>query len=195
MASNRRPDYTYLATRQMGNKTAIVTKVIKGSAKADKNDMRMEGINMMLKRLYNNTPIKQLAAEADMGESAVRDRLTIAKEIGVPEVAREIFIKEFLPASMAVLQEALVGEDLKLAVQVALKVVAGLEVMDDPKKSEIKQMEPESLEVWRAKFTKKPVVEVKAISARRIDETLDITADNVDDDERESAEPGSTLED
>lgn len=189
MAYKRNPDYTYLATRTMGNRTAIVTKVVKGTGdKPDPNEMRMQGIDMMMRRLYGNKTTKQLAAEAGLDTSNVDRRLEIAKELGVPEIARDIFLKEFLPASMAVLQEALHGEDLKLAATVAMKVVAGLEIMKDPTKQAPMQVEPESLEIWRAKFVKKPIMEVKAISTRRIDESLDVTQDS--DDERESAEQG-----
>lgn len=166
---DRNPDYTYLATRQLGNRIIIVAKTVKGTKpKTDPNDIRMDGINMMLARLYQGTSTKELAAKAGMSGDAVNDRLNIAKSIGVPEVAREIFIKEFLPASMAVLQEALVGEDLKLAVQVALKVVAGLEVMENPDKQSSPVGEPESLEAWRVKFTKPKAVEGVVVKQTRM---------------------------
>lgn len=148
-------------------------KKVKGTKpKTDPNDIRMDGINMMLARLYQGTSTKELAEKAGMSGDAINDRLNVAKSIGVPEVAREIFIKEFLPASMAVLQEALVGEDLKLAVQVALKVVAGLEVMEDPVKKDHSQMEPESLEAWRVKFTKK-VAPIEGVVVKQLPRASD----------------------
>jgi hypothetical protein len=185
VADKRNQEYTYLATRRSGNRTAIVAKTVKETNPPDPVASRLKTIDLMMKRLYGGVPSKQLAAEAGIGVSSVDARLAKAREMGVPEIARDIFLKEFLPASMAVLQEALYGKDLKLATQVALKVVAGLEVMEDPAKAEIKQAEPESLEIWRAKFVKKPAVEVKAISSRRIDESLDVTNDR--NEERESA--------
>lgn len=167
--------YTYLATRQMGDKIAIVEKTLPaGNAKTrnPKNDIavRLKGIDMMMERLFVGTTQRQMAKEAGISEPQVSARLAKARADGVPELAREIFIKEFLPESMVVLQEALRGDDLKLATQVALKVVAGLQIMEDPKKLELASngVEPESLEIWRAKFIKKPSNVVEGVTVRSI---------------------------
>lgn len=154
------PDYTYLKTKRMGKKIAIVAKTIKGTCPPDRDAIRLQGIDLMMQRLYGGKTNKEMEAETGLSQPVVSNRLKAAKELGVPEVAREIFIKEFLPASMAVLQEALHSSNLKIATQVALQVVKGLEIMEDPAAKPEAFGEPESLEVWRAKFVKKaPVVE------------------------------------
>ncbi len=172
----RTPDYTYLATKRMGKRTGIVEKVVKGRTEPDTEKIRTQATTMMMKRLFEGASNKQLAVDGGVSEQTVDARIKAAKQNGVPEAAREIFIKEFLPKSLAVLQEALASDDLQLATRVALKVVEGLEIMEDPTKATVTQGEPESLEVWRAKFvTKKASVEgvvVKQLPSADVDEDL-----------------------
>lgn len=155
----RKPDYYYMATKN-GKE---VEKVVKGAqVQIDPLEARLKTIDLMMQRLYGKPlTVKELAAKNNLSPETVEDKLIKARKLGIPEIAREIFIREFLPASMAVLQEALHGSNLKLATTVALKVVAGLDIMEDPAKAEAAAaMEPESLEAWRVRFTKKaPTVE------------------------------------
>lgn len=115
----------------------------------------------MVKRLMGEGTIAELSEDFNLDRSTVKRRLEQARTDGVPDIAREVFINEMLPESMVVLQEALRGDDMKLAVQVALKIVDGLKAMEHPATAnpqvhtDSNQVIEESLELWKAKITRK----------------------------------------
>lgn len=172
--------YEYLVTRVMGDKIAIVKKGVSvgesGKKKTAKTDARLQGINLMMKRLFAGKTNQQLQDETGLTPAQLANRMAHARKDGVEQIARDMFITEFLPEAMVVLQEALRGENLKLATQVALKVVAGLEIMEDPIKKEQSAMEPESLEAWRVKFTKK-VAPIEGVVVKQLARTNDAYED------------------
>lgn len=155
------------------NQLEVVEKTVEDRRPyATPTEQRQQAVGAMMRRIFNGTKSEELGEELGVSRATVDRRLVGAREDGVPQIAREIFISEFLPYSMTVLKEALQGDDLKLAVQVALKVVAGLQIMEDPAKLEaatIASGEPESLEVWRAKFTKKSAV-IDTVPIKQLEE-------------------------
>lgn len=171
--------YEYLVARRMGDKLVIGNKSVSigesGKKKTAKADARLQGINLMMKRLFAGKSNAELMDETGLTPAQLANRMAHARADGVAEVARGLFINEFLPEAMVVLQEALRGEDLKLATQVALKVVAGLEIMEDPKKHLAAPTGVvESLEVWRAKFIKKPTNVVEGVTVKSLPIAPDI---------------------
>lgn len=115
------------------------------------DEQRAQATAMMVKRLFGDS-LATIADAYGVTRRTVERRLAAARLDGVPDAARQVFIDEMLPQSMAVLQEALRGDDMKLAVQVAIKVVDGLKVMEAAGAPGAGAVE-ESLEVWRATRT------------------------------------------
>lgn len=158
--------YRYPVITEINPKTLMPQK-IKERVVKDKfvrpspEQVRDQQVTIMMRRLFSGGEKytnKKAAKDLKVSERTIEDRAKGARADGVPEVARKIFISEFLPVSMARLKEALLGDDLKLAVQVALKMVDGLKVMEDPatfQPASLENAEPESLEAWRVKFKDK----------------------------------------
>lgn len=142
------------------------------------SERRAQATLMMVKRIFGGMTVKDIGEEFSVSSATAGRRLAQARQDGVPEAARELFIEQMLPTSMAVLKEALEGEDMKLAVQVALKVVDGLNVMDAPK-AEPTHTE-ETLVEFRARISKStypadaPAIDVQAT------ETAELAPPSVD---------------
>lgn len=118
-------------------------------------EKRAQATLMMMERLFGGPSgtLKALGEKYHMDPRTVQRRLALARQDGVPDEAREVFIREMLPQSMAVLQEALTGTDLRLAVTVALKIVDGLKAMDAPAAAAVATGMEETLESWKAELT------------------------------------------
>ncbi len=109
---------------------------------------------MMVRRLMGEGTIKELAADFNLQPKTINNRLVLARSDGVPDAARRIFIDEMLPHSMVILKEALDGQDMKLAVKVALKIVEGLKTFDLPVAQHpvgLASTVEESFEIWKAR--------------------------------------------
>lgn len=85
---------------------------------------------LMMRRLSGDASLAKLGEEFNLDPRTVQRRLSLARDLGVLAEARKVFVSEMLPQSMAVLQEALDGDDLRLATMVALKVVEGLRAIE-----------------------------------------------------------------
>lgn len=135
-------------------------------ARINKSEARAQAALMMVERLKGNGSVKRLAEHFGVAPRTVNNRLALARQDGVPDQAREIFIDSLLPESMAVLQEALQGEDLKLAVQVASKIVDGLKILEGPKEDSPATVAgaTETLELFRARLTRKKTEENESAS-------------------------------
>lgn len=122
----------------------------RGKPKLSKVEKRAQATLMMMERLFGgpDATLARIGEKYHMDPRTVQRRLRQARTDGVPEQARDIFIREMLPQSMAVLQDALTGDDLRLATMVALKVVEGLKAMEAPP-PELAEGVEETLEVWK----------------------------------------------
>lgn len=139
----------YYALRR-GRVGLVTPKPSKATPHLHPAEQRAQASLMMMQRLCNNTTTSQIGDEFGVTPRTVTRRLALARADGVPDAARQIFIDEMLPESMVVLQEALRGDDAKLAVQVALKVVDGLKAMELP--AAASAVADESLEIWRERI-------------------------------------------
>lgn len=108
-------------------------------------------------RLFGDKTIATLSDEFGIPERTVRRRLALAREDGIPEEVREIFIQEMLPSAMAVVQQAMRSDDEKLRLSAAKMVIEGLDAMKLPTPPD--GMRPgqagsddESMEVWRERI-------------------------------------------
>ena len=156
----------------------IVEKTIVSEKRLTAVERRAQASAMMMRRLFGGreASIEGLAKEFDLNKATVTKRLALARNDGVPDEAREVFIREMLPASMAVIQEVLTGDDRKLAFAAAKMVIEGLEAM---------RAEPtgagsgdpgvqESFELWRAKFTRHRVDQPSAPAETPADGSGDV---------------------
>lgn len=127
----RKTDIIKVARRMPDGRLGIVEKHMTTNKKLTREEQLAQATAMMHRRLFDpNASIQNLADEFGLCKETVTSRLQQARKDGVPAQAREIFIQEMLPLSMAVLLEVLRGEDKKLAAQVALKVTDGLKAME-----------------------------------------------------------------
>lgn len=170
ISSTRPPAETILFARRHPNgRLAIMHRQYsQPKPKLNREEQHAQAQLMVVKRIFgeDNTSVAGLSKEFDVSEATVQKRLTLARQTKIPDQVREYFIKEMLPASMAVVQEALAGDDLKLALQAAKMVIEGLEAMKAPQQ-QMEVTSDDSLEVWREriKVTKSstPTIEVQVI--------------------------------
>lgn len=132
----------------------------KTKAVLNKDDKRAQAAMMMVQRLGQSKTIEELSKEYNVSKRTVDRRLARARVDGVPDEARRLIINDFLPLSLAVCKEALNGDDMKIAVQVALKIIDGLDVMKDPDKADAesvhaKNVIEDSFEVYRARVIRR----------------------------------------
>lgn len=147
----KRPEPILVAKRGTGNRLEVRERLVQPSRqKLNGSDARAQATLMMMRRLLGDGNLQDLSQDFGLAQRTVSDRLSKARLDGVPDAAREVFIRELLPASMAVLKEAVDGDDIRLAVQVALKIVDGLKVMEPP--SGASPDDGTEFEVWRERI-------------------------------------------
>lgn len=123
-----------VARRMPDGRLGIVERHLSTEKRLTKSEQLAQATAIMHRRLFDpKATMDQLSEEFGLCKETVRSRLALARDDGVPAQAREIFINDMLPLAMVVLQEALLGEDKKLAVTVALKINEGLKAMELPK--------------------------------------------------------------
>lgn len=143
---------------------------------------------MMSRRLFDHKTVEEIAEEFGVERSTVHRRLKLAKKVGVPEEARNIFINDFLPAAMAVVQEGLKSDNEKIRTGLAWKLIDGLKALDPPEDETLARKmgagDGDDFEVWREriKVTRNKIVDAgqQVAGARRADpapvpEVIDIT--------------------
>ena len=149
--------YTYPTTRGTikDGQLEVTERVITNQRGSfNQSERRIQSVAIMVKRLFEGKSIEAVAGELGLSTTQVMKRIKQAREDGVPETVRDYTINEMLPESMVVLKEALQGPDLKLATSVALEITKRLKAMDSPEA--VAQLDAdETLELWRAKITKK----------------------------------------
>lgn len=127
---SRRQVVTLRVVRRMPDGTlAILERPVVVKSKLTKADQHAQASAMMLRRLFDRASVQELAQEFGLEQATITRRLALARTDGVPDEARQIFIREMLPSAMAVVQEVMAGEDRKLAFQAAKLVLDGLEAM------------------------------------------------------------------
>lgn len=151
------PEQMLVARRLSSGRLAIVEKLTGPSpARLNSDERRAQATAMMVRRIFGEGSTADLADRFNVSERTVDRRLAKARQLGVPEEARRVFVEEMLPQSMAVMQEALRGDDMKLAVTVALKVVDGLRALElPPDPAAARPIVEESLELWRSRVTRR----------------------------------------
>lgn len=114
-----------------------------------KDLMRAQSAVILAERLKGKT-LDTLSKEFNLGHRTVRRRIATGSKDQILEMARMVIIEELLPKSIAALQQALEGTDVRLATQVALKLVNDLEILQAP--TTMQQTEEETFESWRAQL-------------------------------------------
>ena len=161
------------------DKLEVRERLIKHSSpKLCASDRRAQATMMMVRRLMGEGTIKELAADFHLLPKTINNRLSLARTDGVPDMARQIFIDEMLPQSIVVLKDALDGDDMKLAVQVALKIVDGLKALELPPAQQpagTAGTVEESFEIWKARRIVHPSPSADVIHASG-HEVIDVEA-------------------
>ena len=140
----------------------IVSKKGSHKAKLRGDDRRAQAAAFMARRLMGESNAA-IARDSGLSMATVSTRLELARQDGVPGEARRILIDEMLPQALVVMQEALRSDDLKLAVTVAMKLVDGLKVMDDPARLQNSGIS-ETLESFRLNLTRRTIASGEAAS-------------------------------
>jgi hypothetical protein len=146
--------HTIQAARRMPNgRLGIVERTVETQKKLTKAEQMAQATAMMHRRLFDpSASISKLADDFGLEPATVSRRLALARTDGVPDEARQIFIREMLPASMAVLQEVLSGDDRKLAFQAAKLIIEGLKAIELPEADKPAAQEEETLELFRERI-------------------------------------------
>lgn len=119
------------------------------SAQTDPDARRLAATQVMVRRL-NGESVQDIADSLGVHRSTVHERIKEARRDGVPSVARAIFISDMLPSAMAVIEEALAGTDMKLALSAAKMVIDGLDAIKPPPGST--GAGEETFELFRERF-------------------------------------------
>lgn len=101
------------------------------AAQTDPDARRLAATAVMVRRL-NGESVQDIADSLGVHRSTVHERIKEARRDGVPSAARAIFISDMLPSAMAVIEEALAGTDMKLALSAAKMVIDGLDAIKPP---------------------------------------------------------------
>lgn len=176
--SNKVRTVVPVARRMPDGRLGIIEKGTVREKRLTPVEMRAQASAMMMRRLFggHDATIEGLAKEFDLNKATVTKRLALARADGVPDQAREVFIQEMLPASMAVVQEVLAGDDRKLAFAAAKMVIEGLEAMraESSGTGSSERGFEESFELWRAKFTRHRVDQPSAPASTPADGGSDV---------------------
>lgn len=120
---------------------------------------------IMMRRLAGDASLAQLGEEFNLDPRTIQRRLALAKTDGVLDRARSVFVSDMLPQAMVVLQEALAGDDLKLAVDVAKSIVSGLKAMEGIPSATITHTVEESFEHFRQRLSVTQTVQPQPAAA------------------------------
>lgn len=169
-----------VARRMPDGRLGIVEKHMSTEKRLSKAEQLAQATALMHRRLFDpNASIGNLAEEFGLAKETITSRLALARKDGVPDQAREIFIQEMLPMSMAVLMEALRGEDKKLAATIALKIVDGLKAMELPDEPKPEAgSDGDSFEIFRERIRvvrASDKAEVQAGSPEAAGSTIEVT--------------------
>jgi hypothetical protein len=143
----------------------------KRGASLRSEEKRVQATAMLARRLFGDK-ITEIADEFQVNPKTVYRRLSDARASGALSDCRSIIIESMLPKAMAVMQEALEGDDMKIAVQVALKIVDGLEALKGPDgHAGAAGTVEETLEHWRARRVTRVGTLADAVDGDLVDAT------------------------
>lgn len=173
----------------------IVERTVETQKKLTKAEQLAQATAMMHRRLFDPAAsIGKLADDFGLDRATVTRRLALARTDGVPDEARQIFIREMLPASMAVLQEVLAGDDKKLAFQAAKLIIEGLKAIELPEADKPAAQEEETLELFRERIKVVRSGRTPTPSEERIIDALALPADTTDSAAEHASSGGGALE-
>ena len=139
-----------------------------------KEDQLAQAASILASRLFEFKSLPQVASDHGVSRSTAQRRLRLARREGVPEMARNILIREALPAALAVVLDSLKSTDEALRTKSAWKLIDGLEAMKLPEEDRAaKKMgvsEDDSYEIWRERIkVTKGAIERAGDTLRRVD--------------------------
>ena len=121
-----------------------------------KEDQLAQAASMLASRLFESKSLVRVAHDHGVSRSTAQRRLRLARREGVPEMARNILIREALPAAMAVVLDSLRSSDEAIRTKSAWKLIDGLEAMKLPEEDRALKKagigEDDSYEIWREKI-------------------------------------------
>lgn len=121
-----------------------------------KEDQLAQASAMLAARLFDHKSMNEVAAQFGVVRSTVSKRLRLARKEGIPEQARTIFIREALPAAMAVVLDSLKSPDERIRLSAAKMIIDGLEAMKLPEDEQAARKagarDDDTYEVWREKI-------------------------------------------
>lgn len=128
------------------------------AAQTDPDARRLAATQVMVRRLKGES-VQDIADSLGVHRSTVHERIKEARRDGVPSAARAIFISDMLPSAMAVIEEALAGTDMKLALSAAKMVIDGLDAIKPP--AGASGAGEETFELFRERFVvRRPIAGV-----------------------------------
>lgn len=131
------------ARKRSGPSTALVAK----------EEQLAQAASMMAGRLWGHKSITQVANDHGVSKATAERRLRLARREGIPEMARNILIRDALPAALAVVLDSLKSSDEAIRTKSAWKLLDGLEAMKLPEEERAAKKlgvaEEDSYEIWR----------------------------------------------
>lgn len=127
-----------------------------------------QAVALYHRHIFGDRTVPELVEEFGIAETTVKRRLSLAREVGIPDQVREIFIHEMLPMAMAVVRNSLLSDDEAISLKAAQFVIKELEAMK-PKQitvsaSAVTNQPIESLEEWRSKLPALPEITITEVT-------------------------------
>ena len=115
---------------------------------------------MMARRLQNRT-IKELATDFNCSTTKLSGRLRLAQRLDLYDRAKEIVAGELVPVALQVYKTLMASAEEPIAAELATNVLVATGVMPKggPAPGELGASGPETLEMWRATWTKRREVQ------------------------------------
>ena len=139
-----------------------------------KEDQLAQAASILASRLFEFKSLPQVASDHGVSRSTAQRRLRLARREGVPEMARNILIREALPAALAVVLDSLKSTDEALRTKSAWKLIDGLEAMKLPEEDRAAKKlgvaDEDSYEIWRERVkVTRGAIERAGDTLRRVD--------------------------
>lgn len=143
-----------------------------------KEDQLAQAASMMAARIFEHKTVEEIASDAGVARATVQRRLRLARREGIPEEVRTVFIRDALPAAMAVILDSLKSPNEKARLSAAFKIIDGLEAMKLPEEERAAKKagagEDDSYEIWRERIkVTRGAIERASGSIREVDTIID----------------------